>query len=139
MTGTRAVTDVVGSTVASVAQVCAREVLKRCAQVRQSRTIGEFVFNSGIAELRRRFTPPHRSAAPEATVPATVASASPREPTTSPAESAPIADYELLTSAQVVELLETFGKETVRTVLEYELTHRRRRLVVEAAQRVLDS
>jgi hypothetical protein len=135
MIDTRAVTDVVGSTVASVAQFCAREVLKRCNQIRQSRTIGEFVVNSGVAEVRRRFAPS------SATSPTSANSQSDSRVDTTPVAAEgpqmPVADYDLLTSAQVVELLDTLDSVAVRTVLDYEMTHRRRRLVVEAAQRLL--
>jgi hypothetical protein len=135
MIETRAVTDVVGSTLAAVAQICARELQKRCTQVRQSRTIGEFIVTSGVSEIRRRFAPAatssprspdsHTDSAPDAT------------PTVDDVASMPVADYDLLTSAQVVELFDTLDLEVVRTVLDYEMTHRRRRLVVEAAQRLL--
>lgn len=137
MIDTRTVTDVVGSTVASVAQACAREVLKRCEQVRTSRTVGEFVVNSGISTLRKRFVPAGPATAPPST--ATPPGTAAPEPAAASrtGETAPVADYDLFTSAQVVELLDTLDITSVGAVLDYEMSHRRRRLVVEAAQRRL--
>ena len=135
MIDTRAVTDVVGSTLASIAHLCAREVLKGCQQIRQSRTIGEFVVSSGVAEVRRRFAPPAKS---EPCSGGTVADQTVLDTAvTEQTVSQPMPDYDLLTSAQVVELLDTVSPEALRAVLDYEMSHRRRRLVVEAAQRLL--
>ena len=142
----RTVTDIVGSTVASTAQLCAREILKRCDQVRTSRTVGQFVVDSGVAALRSRLAgtapspAPDTSSAPQgASPPADSASGTSASTPSASGTSAstPVADYDLLTSAQVVELIDTLDPGTVRAVLDYEMDHRRRRLVVEAAQRHL--
>lgn len=132
----RTVTDVVGSTIASTAQLCAREILKRCEQVRTSRTVGQFVVDSGVAAIRTRLggdTPSSTPSAPSTSEPTPGATHS--TVTASPA--LPVADYDLLTSAQVVELVDTLDPDAVRAVLDYEMGHRRRRLVVEATQRRL--
>lgn len=130
----RTVSDVVGSTVASVAQFCAREILKRCEQVRTSRTVGEFVVNSGVSAVKQRLVTTVAPPAPDAP-----ADDGPRAESRGPDDvsAPPVADYDLFTSAQVVELLGTLDLGTVRAVLDYEMVHRRRRLVVEAAQRLL--
>jgi hypothetical protein len=54
-----------------------------------------------------------------------------------PPATVPLDDYDLLTSAQVVELLTTMSPDDRRYVWEYENTHRRRRTVLESS-RLLD-
>jgi hypothetical protein len=53
--------------------------------------------------------------------------------------SLPVEGYELLTSAQVVDLLTTVDAATAQRIFDYEMNHRRRRLVIEAAQRLISA
>lgn len=141
MIAPRTVTDIAGSTVASVAQFCAREILKSCERVRTTRTVGQFVVESGVVAVRKRLStvvhPPSDDTGSPSTQDADVGATSTTTRTAAPSDAPPVSDYDLLTSAEVVELLDTLESRVVADVLEYEMGHRRRRLVVEAAQRLL--
>jgi hypothetical protein len=55
----------------------------------------------------------------------------------SPRGAEPREGYDLLTGAQVVELLASIEELEARNILEYECTHRNRAVVIAAAQLVI--
>jgi hypothetical protein len=135
--------DVVGTTAASVAQTCAREGLKQLDKLRASRAVGEFVVSSGLAVLTSRFssgTATNISNGTAISDPAEPSQGSEAHQPAAPAPSSPpVEGYELLTSAQVVDLLTTVDAATTQRIFDYEMNHRRRRLVIEAAQRLISA
>jgi hypothetical protein len=135
-----------------VAHTCAREGLRQLDKLRASRAVGEFVVSSGLSALTTKLssgkaTVPTGGKATvptggKATSPAPAEQVSVSETHQSAApgpSSLPVEGYELLTSAQVVDLLTTVDAATAQRIFDYEMNHRRRRLVIEAAQRLISA
>jgi hypothetical protein len=136
--------DIVGTTVASVAHMCAREGLRQLDKLRASRAVGEFVVSSGLSALTTKLSSGNATVPTggKATSPAPAEQVSVSETHQSAApgpSSLPVEGYELLTSAQVVDLLTTVDAATAQRIFDYEMNHRRRRLVIEAAQRLISA
>lgn len=100
-------------------------------QVRTSHALGKFIVESAIGRVLRRrdnADPSPGSQPGPATAPHVKAD---RTDVNLPI---PEADFAILTSADVVDLINRSDDDEVRAIGEYELAHRRRRLVVEAVR-----
>jgi hypothetical protein len=124
------------------------QIAERIKQdVRNARVIGEFTVKIGaqkipgviwnaISKVRDSVYPdsvprvrpedaPLAVATPEVHVVSVSRSIEPRE------------GYDLLTSTQIVELLQSVSETEARNIFEYECTHRNRAVVIAAAQSVI--
>jgi hypothetical protein len=112
--------------------------------VRNARMIGEFTVKIGaqklpgliwsvVSKVRTSVYPKTDPRVRPADAPEPVVA-----PTVSlPRGAEPCSGYDLLTGTQVVELIASIDASEVRTILEYECTHRNRAVVIAAAQSVI--
>lgn len=109
--------------------------------VRNARMIGEFTVKIGaqklpgiiwgvVSKIRSSVYPDSAPRVrPEESVPATI-----HHEVTQTRAVEPCDGYDLLTGAQVVELLSSVDLTAAQSILEYECTHRNRALVISAAE-----
>ena len=112
--------------------------------VRNARMIGEFTVKIGaqklpgliwsvVSKMRSSVYPETVQRIRPEDAPAPVVDQTPSLPRTAE----PRDGYDLLTGTQVVELIASIDASEVRTILEYECTHRNRAVVIAAAQSVV--
>lgn len=130
--------DIVGSTISVCATNVAKSVRRAEQQVKTSHMLGRFVVTGAEQFLRSKFGPSATSASPSAPTghhAATEDNSAKQPADPAPSEVlAPLDDYDLLTSAQVVELLATMSAAERQRVWEYENAHRRRRTILESSR-----
>ena len=132
--------DIVGSTISACATNVAKNVRRAEQQVKTSHMLGRFVVTGAEQFIRSKFAPPATAASASASTPTehhetTVDNSAEQPAEPAPSEVlAPLDDYDLLTSAQVVELLATMSAAERQCVWEYENTHRRRRTILESSR-----
>ena len=112
--------------------------------VRNARMIGEFTVKIGVQKLPGLIwsaVSKFRTSVYPETAPRVRPADAPEPvvvPTVSlPRGAEPCSGYDLLTGTQVVELIASIDGSEVRTILEYECTHRNRAVVIAAAQSVI--